>query len=99
MHNLNLKNKNTILILFSILLGSITIAVFLYLAFWVRSQTTETINNVGSMYMGGLNERITRHFSTTMDYRFAQLEEIIEETPDEYSNSVNQIHSYLILMN
>ncbi len=95
MHNLNLKNKNTILILFSILLGSITVAVFLYLAFWVRSQTTGTINNVGNMYMDGLNERITRHFSTTMDYRFAQLEEIIEETPDEYSNSVNQIHSYL----
>ena len=95
MPTVNLKKKNAILVAISILLGSITVAVFFYLAFWMRSQTTATVNEVGNIYMDGLNERVTRHFQTTMDYRFAQLESIIKETPAEYRNSVNLLHEYL----
>ncbi len=73
----------------------IVVAVFWYLAYFVRTQSAETINNVGSMYMDGLNERITKHFATITDYRFEQLEETIAGLPAEAKDSVGQIHDYL----
>ena len=95
MHTANLKQKNRLLVFCSILVGIVCIAIFWYLSYFVRTRSTETINEVGNMYMNGLNERVTMHFRTSMDYRFNQLQEIIDELPPEDATSTTKLHAYL----
>ena len=95
MHTANLKQKNRLLVFCSILVGIVCIAIFWYLSYFVRTRSTETINEVGNMYMNGLNERVTMHFRTSMDYLFNQLQEIIDELPPEDATSTTKLHAYL----
>ena len=46
-----------------------------------RSQ--DTINDVGTLYMSGMSEEISMHFSTTMELRLSQLEAIVETLPPD----------------
>ena len=51
--------------------------IFGFLAFHMNSQNVETINEVGTIYMTGMSERITMHFETTVEFHLSHLESIV----------------------
>ena len=55
--------------------------IFGFLAFHMNSQNVETINEVGTIYMTGMSERITMHFETTVEFHLSHLESIVNANP------------------
>ncbi|MCH5349724.1 MAG: response regulator [Oscillospiraceae bacterium] len=56
---------------------------FTVLGFLMNRKSTETIDDVGKMYMSGLNERISKHFKTIIDTRLSFLDSVIEDVPPQ----------------
>lgn len=75
------KQKNNLLWFSLIGMCILCVCVFSYLTFYIGKSSTETINEVGNIYMQGLNERITQHFETTIKYQLSHLEKVIEAVP------------------
>lgn len=75
------KQKNNLLWFSLIGMCILCVCVFSYLTFYIGKSSTETINEVGNIYMQGLNERITQHFETTIKYQLSHLEKVIETVP------------------
>ncbi len=59
------------------------VVVFSFLAYYMNVQSSATISEIGTIYMSGLNERISMHFETTIDYNLSQIEGIISNFPPE----------------
>ena len=49
----------------------------------MNRKSIETIDDVGKMYMSGLNERISKHFETIIDTQLSYLESVIEDVPPQ----------------
>jgi two-component system sensor histidine kinase/response regulator len=63
--------------------------VFASLFRYSDKETRKTIEEVGSIYMTGMSERITMHFDTTIDYRIAQLQSIVDTyPPDSHATAI-----------
>ena len=62
--------------LFTVIVGS-----FMALAFFMKWKSTETIEDVGRIYMTGMNEQIRLHYETTISLRLSQVASIVETTP------------------
>ena len=62
--------------LFTVIVGS-----FMALAFFMKWKSTETIEDVGGIYMTGMNEQIRLHYETTITLRLSQVASIVETTP------------------
>ena len=54
--------------LFTVIVGS-----FMALAFFMKWKSTETIEDVGRIYMTGMNEQIRLHYETTISLRLSQV--------------------------
>ncbi len=67
------------------LLGTSALIVILFslLAGFMNKKSEETIEEVGKLYMTGMNEQITLHYETTIDFRISQLSAIIATLPPE----------------
>lgn len=77
-----MKNKTTRFLTASIIaLIILSAGVFLFLQNALEKMNSKAINEVGTLYMLGLSERISRHFETTIDLRLDQVEGIIDRTP------------------
>ena len=59
------------------------VCVFSYLVFYMNRSNADTINEVGTIYMEGLNERITQHFKTTLDYQLSHLTNLVSKVPPD----------------
>ena len=57
------------------------VVVFTFLAYYMNYQSSATISEIGTIYMAGLNERISMHFETTIDYNLNQIESIVQNYP------------------
>lgn len=57
------------------------VAIFSFLAVYMSRMSSSTINEIGTIYMSGMNERISLHFKTTIDMRLAQVRELKEDSP------------------
>ena len=57
------------------------VIVFMFLAAYMNTQSTATITEIGTIYMSGLNERISMHFETTIDYNLSLIEGITSNFP------------------
>ncbi len=78
------QNKITRFLMISLIgICIFLIGVFSFLTVYVTRQNEKTINQVGSVYMAGMNERISKHFSTMVDLRLTQLATLAETTLDE----------------
>lgn len=74
------KKNLTKLLQISLLLVVIAcVLIFVFLARLLSSQNTKMINNIGTIYMAGMNERIEMHFQTTIETQFEQLKSIAGE--------------------
>ena len=68
------KNVTRFLTVSLILISILCILIFSFLAFYMSRKSQDTISQVGSIYMSGMNEQISMHFSTTFELRLAQVE-------------------------
>ncbi|MCM1496196.1 MAG: response regulator [Bacteroides sp.] len=76
-----MKNKTTRFLIFSIVaLVVISACVFFGLQFIMRGKSTAVINEVGTLYMSGISEQISRHFETLIGLRLEQVESIAAQT-------------------
>ncbi len=57
--------------------------VFSFLAFYMNKQSKDTISDVGTIYMTGMNDRISIHFRTTIELRLSQVEALVQECPPQ----------------
>ena len=64
-----------------VVIGIVCVGVFAFLAFYMNAQNERTIDQVGSLYMASMNERISKHFSTMVDLRLTQLDTLVETIP------------------
>ncbi|NBH71002.1 response regulator [Clostridiaceae bacterium] len=72
-----MKNKTIRFLQTSLVLVSVLcVAIFSFLAFYVNRKSSETISEVGNIYMSGMNERIVLHFATTMEMRLSHVEDM-----------------------
>jgi len=78
----NNKIKHFLMISMTVV-SVICIAIFTFLGFYMTNRNDKTINQVGSIYMRSMNDRISQHFSTMIDLRITQLDTIAETLPDE----------------
>ena len=82
MRKLQSKNQSTRLLWIGLIVMCISCTcVFSYLIVYMNRSTSETISEVGTIYMQGLNERINQHFRTTIDYQFSYVSELIRRVP------------------
>lgn len=63
------------------------VTLFSLLGNYMNKKSEDTIEQVGKLYMTGMNEQITMHYETIIDFRFSQLSAIIATLPSETSNS------------
>lgn len=80
----------------SLVVISITcIIVFAILGYYVNTRNEKTINQVGSIYMATMNERISEHFSTMVDLRLSQLDTLVKTMPDSVQNDSEEMRDWL----
>jgi len=64
-----------------LMIGILCIGIFGGLTVYMNRQSESTINQVGSIYMASMNERIGKHFSTMIDLRMTQMDTLVESIP------------------
>ena len=61
----------------------VCVVIFVFLAENMNRQTSETMNQVGNIYMSSMNERLSMHFETTIDHRLRQIQNVINNCPPD----------------
>ena len=74
-----------------IAVGIVCVIVFSVLGVYMSVRSNHLIDEVGSMYMKGMNERISSHFSTMVNSRLKQMETIVETIPATFENEAAAI--------
>ncbi|MCH5193433.1 MAG: response regulator [Oscillospiraceae bacterium] len=94
----SLKNKPIRFITISLVVVICAcIVLFTVLGVIMNRKSVETIDDVGKMYMYGLNERISKHFKTIIDTRLEFLDSVIENVPPEdFRNDYEEMCRQLI---
>ena len=91
----NAKNKNIytkkrmtrfLLISFSLLI-LISIGGFTYLSYYTSIVSEKSINEVGNIYMSGINNHTTAHFRTLIDLKLEQAEAVVDVVPTDMDNT------------
>ncbi len=80
-----MKSKiNRFLTVSLILVVILCISIFAFLANYMNKLSSNTIDEVGKTYMAGMNERIAKHFETTIDLRLSQISALEMSIPSGY---------------
>lgn len=94
--NIGKKNRTNRMLWFSLIgMCVLCVCVFSYLIFYIGRSSSETMNEVGAIYMRGLNERITQHFETTIGYQLSHLEKAIVAVPPNSETDLVKIEEKL----
>lgn len=79
-----MKNKTMNFLTASIITVVIAcIILFTALGIFMNRKSDDTLSEMGTIYMSGLNERISKHFETIIDMQFTNLQSIIDDINDE----------------
>lgn len=79
-----MKNKTMKFLTVSIITVIIVcIVLFTALGIFMNKKSDETLNEMGTIYMSGLNERISKHFETILDMQISDLQSVISEITNE----------------
>ncbi len=74
----NLKNRTTHFLTVSLVVISIVcVCIFSFLAVYMNRKSTDTIEAVGKIYMDGMSQQISLHFTTTIDLRLGMLDALV----------------------
>lgn len=74
-----------------IVIGVMCLLIFLFLGNILGRYNTEMINEVGTLYMENLNQRIEMHFKTTIEMQFEQLQSIVDELSDSDMSDTEEL--------
>ncbi len=79
------KNDKAIRFLMISLVGItvLVIGLFALLSGYMNKKSTETIEEVGKLYMTGMNEQIVMHYETVIELRLSQVQAIIDTVYEE----------------
>ena len=88
---MNKKKTIHFLIISLIILIIVCIGVMSLFAAIMSKKSDDAINKIGTIYMSGMNEKISMHFETTIDLRLSQVETIIKNNPPESFTSQKEM--------
>ncbi len=78
-----------------VVIAIVCIVIFVSLTIYMNAQSEKAINQVGSIYMASMNERISKHFSTMIDLRLTQLDTLVEAVPTQTHEDSADIRKWL----
>ena len=77
-----IRDRTTRFLITSLLAVSVLcVTVFTYFAVHMNYKSSETISEIGKIYMSGMSEQVAMHFETTIGMRLSQLEEVVKMLP------------------
>ena len=68
----------------------ISLALFGFLGFYMSRQSTNTIRQIGRIYMSGMSEQINLHFRTTVDLRISQIHTLDQSARETKDTGLNR---------
>ncbi len=71
------------------------VCVFSFLAFHMNQESTQTINQVGTLYMSNMSQQISMHFATTISLRLDQLDALVTSIPPDSGRAPNELYDEL----
>lgn len=90
------KDRTIRFLTFSLLGVSVfCVCVFGFLIRYINQQSSETVNELGNIYMTGMNERISKHFETMVELRMTQLETTVNTIPAKYDSDSEELREWL----
>ncbi len=77
-----MKNKTTQFLKYSIISVSLfCVVVFALIGTYMNRMSTKTIQEVGTIYMSGMNEQVVKHFETIVTLRMSQIKSLMSAFP------------------
>lgn len=91
------KKRNTIpfLMMSFFVMIAVCVGVLVLFSRITTEKSEETVNEIGTIYMSGLNERISMHFESTIDSRLSRVEYLIETVQAEDFASLEELYARL----
>lgn len=77
------------------LVGILCIGIFVFITLYMNTQNEKTINQIGSIYMEGMNKRISKHFYTMIDLRLTQLDTLVNAIPAKEHEDSREVREWL----
>lgn len=65
------------------LVSLLCVLIFSVMTVYMDRMSSATIRDIGTIYMSGMNERISMHFATTVELRLSQVSSIARDNPPE----------------
>ncbi|MCI8651535.1 MAG: response regulator [Oscillospiraceae bacterium] len=94
----NFKNKTTrFLTLSLVVIALLYVCVFSFLAIHISNLSSNTINQVGELYMSSMSQQISMHFETTIGLRLEQLEALVKTVVPDRIREDSSLQEQLIL--
>lgn len=87
--------KKTLKFLLSsaVFISVLCVSIFSFLPFYMNGRSSETMTEIGTVYMAGMSEQISIHFEKTVGLRLAQVEELEQDVPpqDIHDNRLEEL--------
>ncbi|MBP3521797.1 MAG: response regulator [Oscillospiraceae bacterium] len=71
------------------------VCVFSFLAVHMNRESTQTINQVGTLYMSNMSQQISMHFATTISLRLDQLDALVTTIPPDSGRDLDDLYEEL----
>ena len=65
----------------------VVVCLFVFLAFFMNQKSSDTIQEVGRIYMTGMSEQISLHYETTIELRLSQVQALVDTTTSKTVSS------------
>lgn len=76
------RPKQFLVVSFAIIIV-LCIGIFFFQIFYMEQKSSQTINDVGTIYMGGMNDQISKHFKTNMELYWTKVNGVLQTVPPE----------------
>ena len=72
-----------------------SVLVFTVLGVFMSKKSTQAVYEVGNLYMGGIGEQLSKHFETTIELRFEQMDGLAEVVTTENFDTIEDLYTEL----
>ena len=69
----------------------VVVCLFVFLAFFMNQKSSDTIQEVGRIYMTGMSEQISLHYETTIELRLSQVQALVDTTTSKTVSSHEEL--------